>query len=96
MIVNCQPSTAPEVTDVEDLTRLHVTISPGGSLEPVGEIEGEHAWLDIETLRRSGRATNNPAEWEDRFSGMIEYAASKGWVDRSRGAVRAHIVRLDP
>jgi hypothetical protein len=83
----------PEVVEADDLQRLHVELAPGHDLGGLGVIDGDHAWLDLAALRRAGVAASATTDWNDRFSAMIEYATTKGWVDPERAAVRAHIER---
>ncbi len=62
-----------------------------GTVDPDG-----HALIPPAEIRRlaressSGRRTTVGQQWDDGFSSMLEYAASKGWV-AADGAVRAHI-----
>jgi hypothetical protein len=95
-------STAPVpdviVTDVDDLKDLRVL---AGDLDDhdlddalvahgMGRVSEGHAWLEVETLRRSG---GDAPAWQAGFAAMIAYASSKGWVDTAAGTVRAHLVR---
>lgn len=54
----------------------------------LGELAGEHAWLDIAALRTAGSGDD---EWLAGFADMIRYATREGWVKGDR--VRAHVVR---
>lgn len=84
-----------ELEEPDDCTRFHLVgrdVGPdevAGALSGFGEVEGEHAWIEPDTLRTlaEGRV---PADWDDRFDGMIAYAATKGWVD-DEGRLQAHI-----
>ena len=87
------------IRDPETLTSLSVRAVAGldaaslaRALAALGHIEGEHAWLAIDALRRAAGAEVPAAArpgWESGFDGMIAYATSKGWV--ADGAVRAHL-----
>lgn len=57
-----------------------------------GEGGGEHVWISIARLHALGAAHGGP-DWRQGCDGMLEYAASKGWVDAERQRVRAHIAR---
>lgn len=91
-------SMASSVTEAGVLTELEMRISAsvsGGLGEHIaaqwaGHIENEHAWLAIDLLRLRA-AVDDPA-WPARFSEMIAFAASKGWVSADRRLVRVHIV----
>jgi len=84
------------VEDASNLRELRVDIvetddaTAGGALRAagLGELSGEHAWLDIAALRTAG---NGDDEWLAGFADMIRYAAREGWVEGDR--VRAHVVR---
>ena len=69
-------------TDVDSLSR---------GLGELGRVDStDHAWIDISALRAaSGRSSDS--DWSSGFEAMIAYAASKGWVDETGTAVRAHI-----
>ena len=67
-------------TETADLTRLGVVAD-----------DGAHVFIAPDTVRElAGDAVT--AEWEERFSGMLGYAASKGWLDDD-GRIRAHVER---
>jgi hypothetical protein len=84
-----------ELEEPDDCSRFHVVgrdVGPdevAGALSGFGEVEGEHAWIEQETVRTlaEGRVAD---DWDDRFDAMLEYASSKGWVDEE-GRVQAHI-----
>lgn len=70
------PSTELEASEAFDSLSVHVHVP-------------EHVWLDRETMvSLAGRACD--AEWLAQLDAMIEFAASKGWMDES-GRVRAHV-----
>lgn len=90
---------AARVAEPDDCTRLHVATSlpadavdealrgsGAGRLAPEGD-----ALLDVETLRRRARAAADAPDWDDRWTTMIDYARSKGWVTADDAAVRAHV-----
>jgi hypothetical protein len=55
-----------------------------------GRLDGDHAWLDIDFLRRTA-APADPASWVDAFDAMIKYAERHGWVSDDGRQVRAHL-----
>lgn len=81
------------LSDAENFRALDAEIE--GPLRKAVEVDGiahqddNHVWIDIETL--AALSGVQPADWRERFDKMIDYARSKGWVDDSVGAVRAHI-----
>ena len=52
--------------------------------------DDSHVWVSIEWV-----IANTPEgisdEWEKSFLGMVEYAASKGWVNQPGTHLKAHI-----
>ncbi|WP_327048241.1 hypothetical protein OG320_10385 [Microbispora sp. NBC_01189] len=65
--------------DAEDFTALKVTAR-----------REDHVWLTREDIIRLAGDHGRDPEWRGRLDRMLEYAASKGWVDDA-GAVRAHV-----
>jgi hypothetical protein len=55
-----------------------------------GMTDGDHALVGVEVLRRaaSGRV---PANWNDNFGHMIDYARGRGWLSADERFVRAHV-----
>ncbi|EME17798.1 hypothetical protein [Rhodococcus qingshengii] len=89
-------SSTVELNSVDDFTSLSVVV--GGDdrsetlsrvLEPWGELEGDHVWLDIGHLEQAVAARIGNTEWRRKFSAMVDYARAQGWVDRDN-RVRAH------
>ncbi|WP_158300451.1 hypothetical protein [Arthrobacter crystallopoietes] len=86
--------------DVENLRELAVRahgvdvngISAALQASGLGTVEGDHAWLDVEGLRRSGPA--ELTQWREGFDGMISYAGKQGWLNEDRTRVRAHLEHL--
>jgi hypothetical protein len=89
------------LSDPDDFTRFSVAVEGDGDLAQtvhqsgLGRLraDGEHVVVDPVALRAlaGGAAT---ASWDEGFSGMCAYAASKGWVEDDGGIV-AHIERRD-
>ena len=85
--------------EVEDLNRLSVTLDQPGNADQIDRALGDlgrpdgvdHAWLNIENLRRASGRADDPA-WTERFDAMISFAGSRGWLTAEGDAVRAHVV----
>ncbi|MCX8562227.1 hypothetical protein OS122_15135 [Mycolicibacterium mucogenicum] len=81
MYLHVDPSRVPPVVELcepDDFTAFKVVI----------EVP-EHAWIAPEVLTElAGRGDD--AEWRQHLSGMLAYAATKGWCDEA-GRVRAHV-----
>lgn len=83
---------AVRLDDSDTFTELAVDASPetaGAVIDStgIGRLDGDHLWIDIDSLRNLGRETD---EWQGKFAAMIEYAVRKGWAD-NENRVRAHI-----
>ncbi len=91
-------SGVPVLTGVDDFRRLAVVIDNGpdpdrlaAALSSWGEPDGPHVWLDIDRLGKAiGEHPQRPIDWSAGFAAMIDFAASRGWVDGERQRVRAH------
>jgi hypothetical protein len=74
-----------EVRGSAESQQLDRTLNGSG----VGRLEGDHAVVAPEALRRlAGDAVST--EWIKGLESMTSYARSKGWLDDS-GWIRAHI-----
>lgn len=97
MYVEVRSTGEASVVDVENLRELAVRahgvdidgISAALQANGIGAVEGDHAWLDVERLRRSGPA--DLAQWTEGFDGMISYARKQGWLSVDGSSVRAHL-----
>ena len=102
MIIDVDLTSAPTVIELlkpEDCTRFHVKARGGdpealaaelsaagvGRLLPTGE-----AMIDPRAVRRmaEGRV---PADWDNHFDAMLQYARRKGWLDEAGEAIQAHV-----
>lgn len=88
------------LTEPSAFTRFSVAVEGQGDLADVvrrsglGRLreDGEHVVVDLVALRAlAGPAAD--AAWEEGLSGMVAYAAGKGWVEDD--GVVAHIERRD-
>ncbi len=89
-----------DLRDADDCTRLSVStalsdhdvdvvLARSGAGTRV--TDGRDVLLDVAMLHQRARALAPAADWEDRWTAMIDYAATKGWLTTDRSAVRAHI-----
>jgi hypothetical protein len=87
------------VHEADDCTRLSVRTGLGGreldaALASAGFCtragDGD-VLLDVETLHERARAAAVAPDWESKWSAMIGYAGSKGWLTPDGSAVQAHI-----
>jgi hypothetical protein len=54
--------------------------------------EEDHVWISIPRLQALGDKYGD-GDWRKGCHGMIGFATSKGWVDKGRNLVRAHVDR---
>ena len=98
MFISIDPDTkTASIQEPEVLTAFHIE-SPahkedlvasiiGNGAEPAGDA---HVWGSIEGITHDvkGKVSDN---WEEDFSGMVQYATGKGWVNESETHLKAHI-----
>jgi hypothetical protein len=85
-----------EAEDADNLGALSVVlrdVTPDRAaalLGEFGQLDGEHVWLNIESLRELAPHPQS-CSWGARFQQAMDYATSKGWTDPGGAFVRAHI-----
>jgi len=91
-------TTVVALSDEDDLKRFSVRAPAGLSAELVasslisagaGRLDGDEAAIHVNWLRQN-TAARSP-QWQIDFERMLEYAASKGWMDPAGTVVIAHI-----
>jgi len=92
MIITIDASSPPSLDDIDNFRAFKVVCtSPKEACRDqfslVGRLDGDHAWIDPDWLKRNGIAD---PEWTSGLAKMLDYAASSGWTDE-HGAIRAHI-----
>jgi hypothetical protein len=55
-----------------------------------GRLEGDDAWISVDAVRRMASGRVGP-EWDGDFASMLDYAATKGWLDEAGHAIKAHV-----
>ena len=92
------------VDEVEVFTDFHVeapaNLAGDDLAATMGEgtrADGDHLWVAEAAVRNwaAGRTTDDGGAWDAGFSGMVEYARSKGWTDPAGTHLRAHVVHVD-
>lgn len=92
------------VLDADDCTALHLeTDLRDGKLRAAlattntGEVHGQDVLLDVAVLRsRAKLVATADDDWAERWSAMIEYARTKGWVSADGRSVQVHVEPLPP
>ncbi len=98
MFISINPeTTTASVEEPEVLTEFHVqslvhdeeyvASTIGDGAEPAGEA---HVWISTDWISQNV-AGSVPRDWEEEFSGMVQYAAGKGWVNDAGTHLKAHI-----
>ena len=92
----------PPVVSLEepdDCKRFHLAVVGDADIRVVfgalvdaaaGRLEGDHAFVTVDAIRRMAKGRVGPT-WDDDFGAMLEFAASKGWLDDQRVAIQAHV-----
>ena len=99
MIIRLANDAKPQLDEADDCKKFHVEAVAGSAaaladnLGAAGSSDGageDHVWIDIAWVRAaaSGRVATG---WASEFDGMIGYAASKGWLNEAKSAIRAHV-----
>jgi hypothetical protein len=87
-----------ELCEASDLKRFSVRVGAGCHAEAVanwlaeadaGRPVGEDVAINVRWLRQ--RTAEHPAEWQEGFQKMLDYAATRGWMDEARTVVMAHV-----
>lgn len=87
-----------ELCDAFDLKQFSVHVGEGCPADAVakwlaeagaGHPAGEDVAINVQWLR--ARTAEHPAEWQEGFQQMLEYASTKGWMDEARTVVMAHV-----
>ena len=86
-----------EVLEREQLGKLAVQVTgPKAQVDallgPLGRLEGDHAWLRVDELRRRARPLDARDSWDEQFDAMVRFAAEHGWTDAEQRFVRAHLM----
>jgi len=88
-----------EIGEAGDCKRLSAEVRGDGSLSAAlgtlgsPDADGKHLWISIDGLRKAA-APANDAVWPSQFDAMIQYAASKGWLDGTAARVRVHWTQI--
>ena len=101
MIIRVDAAGDVQVDEHDVFTDFHVETQAGCTTEDLAAIMGEgtwaggdHLWIAEAAIRHwlSGRTDE---AWEEGFSGMFDYARSKGWTDEAGTHLRAHVEHPD-
>ena len=89
------------VLDADDCTALHLeTELQGGKLRAAlattdtGAVHGDDVLLDLAVLRSRAKLVATADDWGQRWSTMVEYARTKGWLSADGRSVHVHVEPL--
>lgn len=96
MIVDYAPNQGLSLVEAEDLKgfkfRLRGTTETRPAIAGITFADDDHVFIGVDTVKSLPGAPDSP-EWLGGFQKMIDYAATKGWIDPSTNAIRAHVER---
>lgn len=96
MIVDYSPASGLTLVEPDDFKafklRLRGTAERSPALAGIVFVDEKDVLIDMETVMRLPGAPGTEA-WAAGFSRMIDHAATKGWVESSGNAIRAHVER---
>ena len=96
MIIDYAPGTGLRLLEADDLKRFKLRL-PVNVIRP--EIAGlvfvddDNALIGVDLPPSLPGAPTTP-EWRASYQAMIDYAATKGWIDQATNGIRAHVERL--
>jgi hypothetical protein len=89
---------AMKLQEAADFRRFHVVVPAGltnaafaAALAQTGagELTGSHVFINIDWLK--AQVPVKDSAWVQGFDSMVAYARSKGWMNASGTALRAHV-----
>ena len=96
MIIDHSRQDGLRLLEAEDLKRFKLRLQ-NGELRPelggVTFVDDDNALIAI-TLPPSLAGAPTSQSWRDGYQAMIDYAASKGWIDAATQTIRAHVERI--
>ncbi|MBG01465.1 MAG: hypothetical protein CL470_04265 [Acidimicrobiaceae bacterium] len=96
ILINSESKTA-SIEEPDIFTEFHIE-SSGNDEDYITAVLGNeakaagdsHVWVSIEWISQNV-SVNNLSSWSKQFSGMVQYASGKGWVNDSETHLKAHI-----
>lgn len=96
MIVDFSPQTGLTLVETDDFKGFKLRLRECGDrrldLPGVTFSDDANALVSIEAVLRLP-GTPDTAAWRSDFDKMLAYAATKGWIDSTTNAIRAHVER---
>ena len=101
MIIRVDVAGDVQVDEQNVFTDFHVETQAGFTTKDLAAIMGEGTWTDgnhlwiAEAAIRLWLSGRTDEAWDEGFSGMFDYARSKGWTDETGTHLRAHVEHPD-
>ena len=96
ILINSESKTA-SIEEPDIFTEFHIESSVndedyvaavlGNDAKAAGD---SHVWVSIEWISQNV-SVNDLSGWSEQFSGMVQYASGKGWINDSETHLKAHI-----
>jgi hypothetical protein len=89
----------PVLRDVENFRTFKVVVRGAGrdlasALHGLGRVDDSRdVFLDLSAVKALAGERARDSCWLESFEAMVDYARTKGWVDESGTALRAHCER---
>jgi hypothetical protein len=97
MIVDFHPVSGLSLVEAHDFKgfklRLRETAEPRPAIDGVVFVDDANVLIEVDAVPRLTGSPDDEA-WLAGYRQMIDYAASKGWIDPASNAIRAHVERL--
>ncbi len=96
MTVDYSPASGLTLVEPDDFKAFKLRLRDTAERRPAPAgivfVDDKDVLIDVETVTRLPGAPGTEV-WAASFSRMIDHAATKGWVDSSSNAIRAHVER---
>jgi len=96
MIVDYSPATGLALVEADDFKgfklRLRETAETRPELDGIRFVDDGNVLIGLDTVRSLPGAPGTEA-WNASFQKMVDYAATKGWIDDATQSIRAHVER---
>lgn len=96
MIVDYSPKEGLQLLEAEDFKGFKLRLRGVDTLRPeisgITFVDDGNVLIGVDAVPALQGAPSDAA-WLSAYRKMIDYAASKGWVDEATNAIRAHVER---
>ncbi len=97
MIVDFAPGIGPVLVDADDFKGFKLRLPAAGARRPdlpgIAFVDDANVLVGIDAVTRLPGAPDTDG-WRAGFRKMVDYAATKGWIDDATNSIRAHVERV--